>query len=170
MRAVIVYESMFGNTQQIALAIGKGLGAGLDVSVLEVGEADGTATDGADLLVVGGPTHAFGLSRASTRQSAAEQASTPLVSTGRGIREWLDERAPAEPGRVAAAFDTHVDKPRWLPGSAARSAGKHLRRLGYRLLVPPESFYVTGTPGPLIDSELERAEQWGRRLGAALAG
>jgi hypothetical protein len=167
LRAVVVYESMFGNTQQIALAIGKGLATGLEVAVVEVGDA-GTAGADADLLVVGGPTHAFGLSRASTRQSAAEQATAPVVSTGTGIREWLGSLPAATTGRPAATFDTHLDKPRWLPGSAARGAARQLRRLGYRLVLPPESFYVTGTPGPLLDGELARAEEWGQRLRATL--
>lgn len=167
MRAVIVYESMFGNTQQIAIAIGKGLAAELDVQVVEVSDAGGQVGDDVDLIVAGGPTHAFGMSRVSTRQSAAEQATDPLVSTGGGIREWLDRLPQGRHGK-AATFDTHIDKPRWLPGSAARGAAKQLRHLGYRLVLPPESFYVTGTPGPLLDGELERASEWGQRLGAAL--
>jgi hypothetical protein len=167
MRAVIVYESMFGNTKEIALAIAKGLATGLEADVLEVGEATGQPGDDVGLLVVGGPTHAFGLSRASTRRSAADQATAPVVSARGGIREWLDDVPRARDVLTAAAtFDTHIDKPRWLPGSAARSAAKRLRGLGYRLAVPPESFFVTGTPGRLLDGELDRARDWGEQLAA----
>jgi hypothetical protein len=169
MRAVVVYESMFGNTQQIAQAIGKGLATRLEVKVVEVGDAALAAAE-ADLLVVGGPTHAFGMSRPATRQSAVQQGGGHgyEVSGGGGIREWLAAQSKVEPQRLATAFDTRLGKPRWLTGSAARGAAGHLRRLGYRLIAPPESFYVTGTPGPLRDGELDRARQWGERLGVAL--
>ncbi|QSB17036.1 flavodoxin family protein [Natronosporangium hydrolyticum] len=170
MRALLVYESMFGNTQQVAEAVGAGLAEQLDVTVYEVGQAPTTVGGGIDLLVVGGPTHAFGLSRPATRKSAADQvAEEPervLVSTGPGIREWL-ETVAVEGAPAAAAFDTRV-RVRFLPGSAARAAQRRLRRLGCRLLVPAESFWAAGAPGPLRPGELERARQWGARLAAVL--
>jgi hypothetical protein len=127
-----------------------------------------------DLLVVGGPTHAFGMSRPGTRQSAAQQAERGLVSARIGLREWLGT-LPESSGRVAVAtFDTRIAKPR-LPGSAAAAAEKRLRRLGFRLVVPSKSFYVEGTTGPLVDGEPERARRWGdeqgcRALGRAVMG
>lgn len=169
MRAMVVYESMFGNTQRIATAIADGLATSLGVQVVEVGTADGPPGEDVDLLVVGGPTHAFGLSRAATRQSAAEQAGGPVVSANGGIREWLDVLPKARPGRRAVAFDTRIDK-RWIPGAACRGAAKRLRAAGYRLAAPPESFYVTDSPGPLRDGELDRARWWGQRVGETLAG
>jgi hypothetical protein len=66
-----------------------------------------------------------------------------------------------------ATFDTRIAKPR-LPGSAAAAAEKRLRRLGFRSVVAPKSFYVEGTTGPLVDGEPERARRWGVALGAAL--
>ena len=134
------------------------------VDAVEVGGAPATLDDDVTLLVVGGPTHAFGMSRPRTRQDAATQAPDGLVSTRTGLREWLAAlRAPA--GIAAAAFDTKVSKPH-LPGSAARAAEKRLRRLGFRVAAPAESFYVEGTLGPLLEGEQDRAMRWGDQLGA----
>lgn len=164
MRALVVYESMFGNTQTVADAVAGGLARRMRVDAVEVGGAPATLDDDVTLLVVGGPTHAFSMSRPRTRQDAAAQAPGGLVSTRTGLREWLATlRAPA--GIAAAAFDTKVSKPH-LPGSAARAAEKRLRRLGFRLAAPAESFYVGGTLGPLLDGEQDRATRWGDQLGA----
>ena len=74
MRAVVAYESMFGNTRQIADAIGTGLVDGCVVSVIPVAQAGPDQIKDADLVVVGGPTHVHGMTRASTRHSAAKMA------------------------------------------------------------------------------------------------
>ncbi len=166
MSAVVVYESMFGNTQQVALAVATGLRAAGPVEVAEVGTAPALGAIEADLVVVGAPTHAFGLSRASTRADAATRGSRPLVSAGTGVREWLGT-GPARSGTWSAAFDTHVRRPD-LPGRAGRAAAARLARAGCRALDRAESFWVGGTEGPLLDGELERAEAWGRTLGAEL--
>jgi hypothetical protein len=167
MRALVVFESMFGNTQTIANAIADGLSSRMAVGVVEVGEAPTAVDDQLDLLVVGGPTHAFGLSRPSTRQSAADQAPSGVISAGRGLREWLAAIRQGSPSVAVATFDTRVDRPH-LPGSAARAAQKRLRRLGFRIALPSESFSVTGTEGPLVDGEPARAVAWGEKLAAEL--
>jgi Flavodoxin len=167
MRALVVFESMFGNTQTIANAIADGLSARVAVGVVEVGDAPTVIDEQIDLIVVGGPTHAFGLSRPATRQSAADQAVNGVISAGSGLREWL-AAIPEGSSRVAVAtFDTRVDRPH-LPGSAARAAQKRLRRLGLRVVLPSESFSVTGTEGPLVDGELERVVAWGEKLAVEL--
>ena len=162
MRALVVYESMFGNTRDVAEAIAAGLGEHADVTVAEVATAPTVMGEMLDLLVVGGPTHAFGLSRETTRASAVDQSDQPLVSSGLGLRDWLADLR-VEPGLRAATFDTHADKPN-LPGSAAAAARRRLRRLRLRVIAPPESFYVEGMTGPLRAGELERARAWGRHL------
>ncbi|HTW10361.1 MAG TPA: flavodoxin domain-containing protein [Acidimicrobiales bacterium] len=121
MRAVIIYESMLGNTHTIADAIGKGLGQGLEpvdkVVVVPVVEAGRERLDGADLLVVGGPTHFHGMSRARTRKWAAVTAQNPkndLVldrdAEGPGVRDWL--RSLGRGHTKVAAFDTRFRGPR----------------------------------------------------------
>ena len=166
MRALVVYESMFGNTKQVAEAIGEGMRSQVARDLVEVNDAPTKVGPEVALLVVGGPTHAFGMSRLKTRQDAMTQAGKDQASAGDGIREWLESLDRAADGTPAAAFDTHIDKR--VPGSAARAAEKRLRRLGYRIVGPAESFYVSGTPGPLVEGELERARRWGERLGASL--
>ncbi len=163
-RALVVFESMFGNTQQIAGAVAKGLSSSLPTVILEVGAAPTVLPDDVDLLLVGGPTHAFGLSRTGTRENAIRQAGGRVVSEGIGLREWLAALARTGGGVAVAAFDTRIAKPR-VPGSAARAAEKCLRKLGFRVVAASESFYVAGTAGPLVEGETERARAWGEKLG-----
>ncbi|GAA4783181.1 flavodoxin family protein [Actinomycetospora chlora] len=165
-RALVVYESMYGNTEAVARAIAEGLATRLAVDVVEVGAAPPAPGEDVALLVVGGPTHAFGMSRPSTRAEAAARAGRPLVSRGDGVREWLED-LPARPGLRAAAFDTRADRPR-VPGSAARAIRRRLRRSAARV-DGPHSFYVSGTEGPLVDGELARASDWGVLLAGAVA-
>jgi hypothetical protein len=164
--ALVIFESMFGNTQVIAQAVADGLARHLPVDLVEVGAAPAAVGPDVELLVVGGPTHAFGMSRPSTRQSAAEQADTGLVSTRIGLREWLGRLANGSAEVAVAAFDTRVSRPR-LPGSAA-AAEKRLRRLGFRVAARSRSFYVDGTTGPLLAGEADRARHWGEELALAL--
>ena len=162
MRAVVVYESMFGNTQRIAEAIGAGVATRLGVETLEVGGAPPILGDDIALLVVGGPTHAFGMTRDSTREQAAEQAEGPIVSKEAGIREWLSNlEAPS--AVCTATFDTCFQKARFM-GTAGRAAAKRLRRMGLPVVADPEHFYVSGTPGPLLPGEEERARRWGEEV------
>lgn len=167
MRVLVVYESMYGNTETVARAVGSTLAAhaGVEVDLVEVGEASAAVGDDVDLLVIGAPTHAFGLSRDSTRRDAGDRGSRagyPLVSRGIGIREWLDRVRLPDTVRTAA-FDTKVDRPR-LPGSAAKSVAKHLRRAGRSRPEAVVSFYVTGEFGPLADGEADRAREWAAHL------
>jgi hypothetical protein len=166
MRALVVFESMFGNTETIARAVAVGLAPYLDVTVVEVGAAPASVTGDVDLMIVGGPTHAFGMTRPDSRRSAAQQAGGSTVSRGDGIREWVSRVELVRPHVQVATFDTRVDKPR-VPGSAARGAARRLRRRGARLIADPQSFYVRGTPGPLLDGEVDRARQWGATLWAS---
>ena len=115
-----------------------------------------------DLLIVGGPTHAFSMSRSATRHDAVAQGAAP-DDESRGIREWLTGLPPT-PQVSVATFDTRVDKVRRLPGSAARSASKVVTRRRLGRVVSVESFYVEGVDGPLLDGEVERAGAWARSL------
>jgi hypothetical protein len=162
-RALVVFESMFGNTQKVAEAVAEGLSSRMPTDLLEVGTAPDVLADDVDLLVVGGPTHAFGMSRPRTREDATRQAGGHVVSERTGLREWLASLERMSGNVAAAAFDTRIDKPR-VPGSAARGAERRLRKLGFRIAAPSQSFYVTGVAGPLVDEETERARGWGRIL------
>jgi hypothetical protein len=168
MRSLVVYESMFGNTKVIAEAIAEGLLTHSAVDIEEVGDASTSPPPDMDLLVVGGPTHAFGMSRSSTRQSAGEQAEHGIISSRIGLREWIDDLSSSGGGMAVATFDTRIARPR-MPGSAARRAEKRLVGLGYRAATRPKSFWVQGTSGPLVEGEVERATRWAEDLAARLS-
>jgi hypothetical protein len=166
-RALVVYESVFGDARTIAYAIAEGLTAFLPVDVLPAGEAPAEIGPEVGLLVVGGPTHAFGMPRPSTRASAVEQHGATIPDTGTGLREWLESvRVPAT-GLPAAAFDTRSGRPRLLVkmDHASRTEEKILGRLGATIVAPAEHYVVTGTEGPQAEGEEDRAREWGRRLG-----
>jgi flavodoxin len=164
MKAIVVYESLWGNTEQVARSIAAGLTRHLEVTVLEVAAAPETIPDDVILTVVGGPTHAFSLSRPQTRHEAFEQGATQ-GGEAVGIREWIGRLHRTDHDGPVATFDTRIDKVRRLPGSAAKRASKLARREGFAAAADPESFYVSDTEGPLLPGELDRARDWGVRLG-----
>jgi hypothetical protein len=173
MQALVVYESMFGNTEAVARAVAEGLagtatGEPVEVDVRDVTQAPSPGTGSWDLVVAGGPTHAFSLSRPATRADALARGATQ-GSAAVGLREWLGQLAQGPHAERLAAFDTRVEKVRHLPGSAATKAARLARRHGYAP-AGKESFYVADTEGPLLPGELARARQWGARLSAELAG
>lgn len=169
MNVLVVYESMFGNTRDVAVAVAEGLEAHPDVedlTLVEVSDAP-SSSEGFDLVVVGGPVHAWGMTRSFTRDGAREEAklqSLDVVSKGDGIRDWLDQLPTTDASIDAAAFDT-AGKTVWFPvGSAAKPAARRLDKRGFHLIAEPEHFYVGGKYGPLLDGELERAQGWGAKL------
>jgi hypothetical protein len=165
MRALIVFESMFGNNRAIALSVADGLGPRWTTEVLEVGEAPTALSPELDLVVVGGPNHAFGLSRPATREQAKQETDVPLVSGGIGLREWLDVLHPVADPIAFGAFDTRADrKAVKLVDRSAGTIAKRLRRRGLRQLGDVASFFVQEMTGPLTDGELERARAWGAEL------
>jgi len=172
MRTVIVFESMFGNTEDRAREIAAGLrAAGVATTLSDVRQVRADDLAGCDLLVVGAPTHAFSLSRPSTRKDAVSQGADPARAAV-GVREWLatlDDAFPARADRPSVAvFDTRVAKVRRLPGSAAKRAARVLRAQGFAVLDRPTSFYVEDVKGPVLRGEPERAEAWGVLLAERL--
>jgi hypothetical protein len=166
MKAVVVYESYFGNTREIAEAVADGLSTQLPVEVHEVTVLPAVQLADEDLIVVGGPTHAFSLSRPATREEALKHGA-PFGSRPLGLREWLS-KLPASTGTQRfASFDTRVGSARHFPGSAARKAARLLRALGYTV-AGRESFLVAETQGPLLEGEVARARKWGVDLGSEL--
>lgn len=173
MRALVIYESMFGNTRDVARAVADGISATFEADVIDA--ADAPAEIGADvaLVVVGGPTHAHGMSTPASRADSARRAGDGLVSRGDGLREWLDRLHPVTTPVAAAVFDTRLKGPGFLWGSAAKPAAKRIAALGFQMIVEPEDFLVGGPTGPLVDrletGELERATAWGADLARRVA-
>lgn len=169
MGALVIYESMFGNTKRVAEAVADGIRQHMPAELVEVSDAPLAIDPALDLLVVGGPTHVHGMTTARTRSSAAERAAGPLVSAGIGMREWLEQLAPVTTSVSAAAFDTRIDGPKVLTGSAAGGFSKRLRETGFRIASDPESFRVAAKApqdDALLEGELEQAKAWGRALAA----
>jgi hypothetical protein len=169
MRAVVVYESMYGNTRAVATDIAAGLRATHEVTLVPVARATRELVASADLLVVGGPTHVHGLSTATSRRSAAQAAgkdgsglSLDPDANGPGLRSWLEGLDAVDVS--AACFDTRVSGLAALTGRASRGIARLLIRRGCRLVIDPESFLVS-KHNTLLDGEAGRACSWG-----ALAG
>lgn len=169
MKARIVYESVFGNTKAVAEAIAEGLATTFETETVEVNHAPADV-DGVDLLVIGGPTYAWSMSRPTTRKAAREQAAKQgmsLGSDGIGVREWITG-LPDGGGTRAATFDTGAGSFGILPGgSAAKGEATQLSRRGYSLLAEPHQFLIMmeGDRTILKAGELERARKWGAELG-----
>jgi hypothetical protein len=161
MRSLIVVESVYGNTASVARAIHEGLSQFGDSVVCSVDEIDAATLHGADLMLVGAPTHAWGLPR---RRTWPAPSATALVAPDSLIREWLDTGVQGR-GRLCAAFATRLDKPSYVTGSAAKGIARKLVRNGWHALSPSTSFVVTGNEGPLGEGELARAQAWGEMLG-----
>jgi hypothetical protein len=165
MKALVVYESLYGNTAAIGEAIAAALRThGLEAHARPLSEVPAGATAGVDLLVVGGPTHAHGMSRAATRKTGAtdEKNTFPEPTVTPGLREWLVSLPPGD-GRFAAAFDTRFDKPAILTGSAAKGIARRLGANDFWVIDDPKSFFVT-TENRLADGEIDRAATWAGAL------
>ena len=168
MKALVVYESLFGNTRAVAEAIGAGLGDRLDASTIVAADVDTALAGACDLLVIGSPTHGHGLPSAQSRTAGLKSGVSRAIVEAPGIRELLT-RLPAGGGRSAAAFDTSLRGPRWLWGAASRPIARALTNAGYALVLPPETFLIRGMKVPTItDTELKRASNWGALLAREL--
>ncbi len=164
MRAVVVYESFWGNTAAVAQAIAAGLGP--NVPALTTGEATPEAVAGADLIVAGSPVVGFRMPTEKMRDAIRAKPGAPEAPdlSQPSMASWLQGLAA---GRgAAAAFDTRIRGPF---GSAAPAILKGLEAAGYRRIARPRGFTVTGTYGPLREGELDRAREWGAELARSLA-
>jgi flavodoxin I len=154
-KALVVYDSFFGNTEKVAQAIGAALSAQAEVQVVRVNQLAQEQLSGLDILVVGSPTRAFSASP-DTKKFLAR------IPTGtlKGVR--------------SAGFDTRIaledTNSRVLPffvklfGYAAEPIARQLVKKGARQVVAPQGFIVMGTEGPMKDGELERAAEWAQKM------
>lgn len=144
MRALVVYDSVHGNTEKIARAIGEAIAG--EIKVLRVGEVGSSELESFDLIIVGSPT--------------------PGGRPTQPIQDFLNEAPePAVKGTNVAAFDTRLSTR--LVGIFGYAAGRitdSLKRKGGALIVSPEGFLVKGTEGPLKEGEVERAVDWAKEM------
>jgi flavodoxin len=149
MNTVVIYATRTGNTRTIARAIADALQPRGPVRLMAADDVEAGVPEGTDLLVVGGPTEAHGMT---------EPVAGLFGRLGAGTLN----------GVAAAAFDTRLRWPRWLSGSAATGIAGRLQRSGARLIAPGESFLVTRAP-KLLPGEAERAATWANTLADRLA-
>lgn len=163
MNAVVVYESYWGNTSEVARAIAEGIGP--EAKVLPTDEATDVVLATANLIVVGAPILGFSLAGDSMREQIShdEKAPAPADLTHTSMREWL-ETLPSGDARYAA-FETGF---KWSPAGAARKIERRMDKAGYVQHAKHERFLVEGTYGPLSEGEYERAREWGARLSHAM--
>jgi flavodoxin len=145
MRALVIYDSVFGNTKKIAQAIGSVLGERAAVHLAKVGEEESVDWSEFELVVMGGPIHRVNLSAAM-----------------KALVKEIPKRALR--GASVAVFETCYRNPRWQRGAAAGKLGRKARKFGGQLVVPVESFFVVGREGPLEEGEEERAKQWAHTI------
>lgn len=151
MKALVVYDSVFGNTEKVAQTMGEALGA----QALRVGDVKAEHVTGLDVLVVGSPTRAFSPTPAIKRWVSG----LPSRSL-QGVKvAAFDTRMAIED--VNNGFLTFMVK---IFGYAAKPIGDRLVRKGGDLVLSLEGFYVKGSEGPLKDGELERAADWVREI------
>ncbi|SIO85525.1 hypothetical protein [Nocardiopsis sp. JB363] len=153
MRTLIVVESYFGNTTEVARTLAEHLEP---ARVVPVAEAPTEIPIDVDLLLVGAPTHDFSLPSANTRKQALDKGGH---GQGPGVREWIASLTPRD--LPVHTFDTSHAKR--LSGSAARAAAKALKRRGFRPTRGP-SFHVHGRSGPLEEGQLRRVQEWAAAL------
>jgi hypothetical protein len=164
MKALVVYESHYGNTQKIAQAIAEGIGS--EARALPTGEAMPEVVQAAELVVAGAPVMAFGLPKESMLTNMAKDTKAPYPPdvSQPSLREWL-ETLPHRQGAAAASFETRL---RWSPGGSTGAIDDLFHKAGFRTITKPGKFVVKGSYGPLNEGEVERAREWGATLAAAL--
>lgn len=155
MKALVIYDTYFSNTEKIAQAVGRGLGTDYEVSVVKVDAVKPEMLEGLDFLVVGSPTRAFSPTPASKtfiRKLSANQLSGVKV-TAFDTRLPINEKTPGILRFLAGIFG-YADKPLL----------DELKKKGGVQVVPSEGFLVTDSEGPLAEGELERATEWGKAI------
>jgi flavodoxin I len=146
MKTLIVYDSIFGNTEQIAQAIGNALGSQQNVEILHVSNVKPEQLMELELLIVGSPTY-------GGRPTAA-------------IQDFLNKVSePAIRGINVLAFDTRLlTRLVRIFGYAADKIADSLKKNGGTLIASPEGFFVKGKEGPLKEGEIERAASWAKMI------
>jgi flavodoxin len=149
---LVIYDSFFGNTHEVAEAIGEAIG---NASVKKVCEVSHTDLEDLKILIIGSPTRAF-------------QASPD-------IKNFLKKFQPdGLRGVKAAAFDTRIPQDQTdsgflrfmikLFGYADKKITKQLVNAGANVALESTGFGVKDTEGPLLDGEIERAKAWAKQI------
>lgn len=150
MKGAVIYQSRYGNCEQIARSLHKGLQeSGADVTLTEVGSAGEPGAD-LDFLAIGSPTRAgraTGPVRRLIGKIGRGTGSGPrYIAFGTGLAKGIDK------GPIAADY-----------------IQKALAEKGCQSLGQPFRAAVEGLKGPLVEGEVERAYEYGKTIGSRLA-
>lgn len=155
MKTLIIYDSFFGNTEKIAVSIGKALGTAKTVTTIKVDKFKDSMLEGIDYLIIGSPTRGF--SPTPSIKSFLKKIPTTGLS---GIK--------------VAAFDTRIPMGDNVPGFlrfmvkifgyADKPILDLMLKKGGQETVPSEGFFVKDSEGPLADGELDRAAGWAKKI------
>lgn len=145
MKALVIYDSQYGNTERVARAMADTLSEYGEAQAVRVGQLAPADFRRLDLLILGCPIQGW--------------------KPSKGMQSFLEGLHPQDLQRLnTAAFDTRVKIPRFLRGKGAEIVAARLEELGSKPIVEPAGFLVKGTEGPLRDGELERAMSWARTI------
>lgn len=153
MKTLIIFDSFFGNTEKIANAVSKHFKQE-ETSIIRIADFKPEHLKGVSTVIIGSPTRKF--------------SPTELIT------KFINEHGSKLAGLNCAAYDTRIDLDTIKSGLAkffvskggyaANTMAKKLTKLNANLLLPGEGFLVTGEQGPLKEGEIERAEEWGKKI------
>jgi flavodoxin I len=144
MKTLVVYDTQFGNTENIAKAIGSAIND--EVKISRIGDVAVADLNTVELLIIGSPTQ-------------GGRATKPISA-------FVDNLTEANLKNIkVAVFDTRLTtKLVTLFGYAGGKIASSLKSKRITLIVPVEGFLVKGAKGPLVDGEKERATAWGKKI------
>lgn len=154
MRACIVFDTRYGNTEKVARSLEIGLKkAGIETSCLNAREVvDVNSLKENDLLCLGAPTE--------------------WITASKKMKDFLERlRGVDFSGVHGFAFETKLARP--LSGSAAKFIEKEMNKIGLQRIASYESAIVFATGSDmssmrLSDGEEERFEKIGLQVGTAM--
>ena len=153
MKTLVVYDSVFGNTEQIALAISRSLGSKEEVETFRVSDIKPEQLNGLKLLIIGSPTRGFKPTKAIT------EFLNKIPSNGlEGVRVLAFDTRLCTADVNSRLLNILVK----IFGYAAKPIADTLKKKGGSLIIPPEGFFVKESEGPLKDGELKRAADWAK--------
>jgi flavodoxin len=145
-KAIVTYESRYGNTKHVAEIIVEGMNqvSGMEAILTELNDVNLTQIAEFDILLVGSPNHMGGATSS--------------------IRKFIDKLGTIQlEGKQVTVFDTYMG------GDFEKAVKKMEKRIaekapGLRLVVPGLSIKVDGVKGPITDGELPKCKEFGIRI------